>query len=84
MSETRDVVVEVIEALADADRVAPMDLEYTLYDYVDPEILAALAALEDGRWSFTFEVDVHEVTIESDGRLFVDGVLCQTDLPMNG
>lgn len=83
MTGQRDLVLEVLEALADADRVAPTELEYTLHDYVDPEVLVALADV-DTRWQFSFQVETHEVTITSDGRLFVDGVLCRFDLPVSG
>lgn len=82
MTENRDIVTEVLEGLADADCVSPEELEYTLYEYVDPEILAKLAALEESAWEFSVRVADHQVTITGDGRLFIDGVLYRTDLPV--
>lgn len=82
MSNRRDLIVDVLEAVADADRVAVEELSITLADHVDPEVLVALSAMDEGSWEFTFELEDHEVTITSDGQLFVDGVLCRTDLPM--
>ncbi|QFU84188.1 hypothetical protein GCU68_13045 [Natronorubrum aibiense] len=72
----------MIEALAEADRLDLDEVEYTLYDYINPEILMLLANDAGNTWEFTFAVANHEVTITSDGRLFVDGVLCRTDLTL--
>jgi len=38
----------------------------------------------DGTWEFGFRVADHEVTIESDGRSFVDGVLARENAPVDG
>ncbi|SIS05929.1 hypothetical protein SAMN05421752_10963 [Natronorubrum thiooxidans] len=76
------LLVDVIEALAEADRLEPEEVEYTLYEYLNPEILTQLADDEGNTWEFTFAVADHEVTIASDGRLFVDGVLCRTELAL--
>ncbi|MXV62344.1 hypothetical protein GS429_09775 [Natronorubrum sp. JWXQ-INN-674] len=85
MSSHRDtdvIIVTVVEALAEADRLDLDEVEYTLYEYINPEILTELADQQNGSWEFTFEVADHEVTLASDGRLFVDGVLCRTDLTL--
>lgn len=82
MTGQRDIIVDVVEGLAAADRVAPDELDYTLYDYIDPEILTNLADLEDGTWEFAFRVSDHHVTITSDGQLRIDGVVYQDDLPV--
>lgn len=82
--ETRDeIVVDVVHALAEADRLDLDEVEYTLYEYLNPGVLTALAEHDRGSWEFTFTAADHEVTITSDGRLFVDGVLCRTDLPLD-
>lgn len=78
------LVVEVVRALAEADRLDLEEVEYTLYEYVNPEVLSALADYSSGSWEFTFEVADHDVRITSDGRLYVDGVLCRTDLALEG
>ncbi|MFA9426662.1 HalOD1 output domain-containing protein [Natronorubrum sp. A-ect3] len=77
------LIVDVVEALAEADRLDPYEVEYTLYEYINPEVLTQLAGDEGNTWEFTFDVADHEVTITSDGQLFVDGVLCRTDLTLH-
>ena len=77
------VIVDVIHALAEADRLELDEIEYTLYEYINPAVLTELADHDGGSWEFTFTVADHEVTIISDGRLFVDGVLCRTDLSLH-
>ncbi|WP_121742608.1 HalOD1 output domain-containing protein [Natronorubrum halophilum] len=77
------IILDVVEALAEADRLDLEEVEYTLYEYINPEVLTQLADDRGSTWEFTFEVADHEVTITSDGRLFVDGILCRTDLTLN-
>lgn len=75
-----ELIVDVIRALADADRLDLEEVEYTLYEYINPAVLTELADYDGGNWEFAFEIADHEVTITSDGRLFVDGVLCRDNL----
>lgn len=35
-----------------------------------------------GEWTFSVRVADHDVTIHGDGRLFVDGALVRSDLPL--
>lgn len=74
------IIVDVVEALAEADRLELEEVEYTLYEYVNPTVLTELANHDTGTWTFRFDIADHEVTVTSDGRLFVDGVLCRDDL----
>lgn len=83
MTSDRDLIVEIVAALAEAEHVPPEELDYNLYEHVDPEVIARLDRM-DGSWKFSFEVDEHEVTITDDGRLFVDGVLCRENLRIRG
>lgn len=76
------LIIEIVQALADADRLELDEVEYTLYEYINPTVLTELADHDSGSWEFTFEVADHDVTLTSDGRLFVDGVLCRTDLTL--
>ena len=75
-----EIIVDVVQALATADRLDLDEVEYTLYEYINPAVLTELADHDGGSWEFTFEIADHEVTLTSDGRLFVDGVLCRNDL----
>lgn len=68
------VSVTVIEALADARGVNPVDVERPLYDVVDPEALDRLFDRPggdgiDGRVVFSF--DAHEVTVTASGEVLV-------------
>jgi hypothetical protein len=53
----------VIEALADAEGVPPEALSVTLWDYVDPEALDALADAD--ACTVRFAVEDYEVTVET-------------------
>lgn len=77
------IVVDVVTALAEADRLDLEEVEYTLHEYINPAVLTELASNDGGSWEFTFKVADHDVRITSDGRLFVDGVLCRTDLALD-
>jgi hypothetical protein len=68
------LVTAVVEALAAREGVEPAELDETLYDGIDPAILTALDGVDDGPWQFTFQVGDHELTVDSDRQVFVDGV----------
>jgi hypothetical protein len=60
----------VIESLADAEGVPPESLPFTLWDYVDPEALDALATAD--ACTVHFAVADYEVTVETaDGSVSV-------------
>ncbi|APX95494.1 HalOD1 output domain-containing protein [Natronorubrum daqingense] len=82
LDHEEQIIIDIVEALAEADRLELEEVEYTLYEYINPTILSELAACNTGTWTFRFDVADHEVTVTSDGRLFVDGVLCRTDLAL--
>ena len=63
----------IAQAVADAEGVDPTDLEYALQDYVEVDGIRHLANHEDSRWTLTFEVPDHEVTVTNDGLVLVDG-----------
>lgn len=69
-----EVVVDVIEALAEADGLEPTELDYNLSDYMDPDVIEKLDALDDGRWELTFRVSDHQVTINHEDQIIVNGV----------
>jgi hypothetical protein len=71
---TDDIVYEVVIALAAAEGVDPQELEYTLSEYVDTDVLAALGRSEERIWEFSFRVPNHTVTLTHDGRIYVDDV----------
>jgi hypothetical protein len=71
---TSDLIYEVVVALAAAEGVDPQELEYTLSEHVDTDVLAALGRSEESVWEFTFRVPSHTVTVTHDGRIYVDDI----------
>lgn len=65
---------QVVEALARADNIDPLAMTTPLYDVIDPDALNAVLDT-DSPVEVTFEYDGHTVTVESDGRVTVDGVV---------
>ncbi|WP_226483235.1 HalOD1 output domain-containing protein [Natrinema amylolyticum] len=61
MTQT-DLIAAVIDAVATADGVDPTELD-SLYEYIDPEVLAKLDEVDHGKWSFTFQYSDHQITV---------------------
>lgn len=63
----------VIETLAEARNVSPLELDQSLYDVVDPDALDALFQESDGLTSghVRFNVGDAEVTVTADGDVYV-------------
>ena len=78
-----DVIVELIEALADADGVEPSAVDFTLSDYMDPEVLVKLDSMDAKTWELTFRVSDHQARITHDGVLFIDGVRYSPGAPQH-
>ncbi|WP_436930356.1 HalOD1 output domain-containing protein [Halosimplex halobium] len=69
-----DLSIAVVEAVAEAKGVAPTEMEETLYDAVDPDALDRLFTdRETGELAgrVVFELDAHEVTVQSNGDILV-------------
>ncbi len=80
MTQT-DLVTAVIDAVAAADGVDPAELE-SLYEYMDPEVLAKLDRVDRGKWSLTFRYSDHQITVTSKKQILIDGVPHSTDAPI--
>jgi len=65
------MLADVTAAIADAEGVEPSELDYRLYDYVEPEALELLASRPEDSWTLTFSVPNHEVTVTDGGRVVV-------------
>ena len=63
--------MRVINAIADARDVDPLDLEVPLFDAINPEALDNLFQPET-TCAVTFEYDGQSVTVESDGTVVVE------------
>jgi hypothetical protein len=65
--EDNDVIVAIVEAVAEARGVAPTELDAVLYESIDPESIARAAASIDGHVAFT--VAACDVVVYGDGRV---------------
>ena len=67
------VQTTVITAVAASEGVDPLALEETLQDVVDADALDALVAHSGSEWQLSFEFAGHEVTVDGEGAVAVDG-----------
>lgn len=66
--------ITVVEALAEAKGVSPVDIEQPLYDVVDPDALDRLFVCEDDHGTsgyVVFELSSFEITVRSNGDVVV-------------
>lgn len=68
-----DILVALLEAIADVEGVDVTDLSFSLADYINTEAVAGLSAGAAGEWRLTFVVADHTVVLESAGFVTVDG-----------
>ncbi|QLH82948.1 HalOD1 output domain-containing protein [Halosimplex pelagicum] len=72
--EGTDLSIAVVEAIAEAKAVEPIEMEPTLYDAVDPDALDRLFTDREGdefAGRVVFELGAHEVTVQSNGDVLV-------------
>lgn len=67
------VCLAIVEAIAEAERIDPLDLGYSLGDHVDTDAIEAMTAHRGGEWVLQFWVPDHTITVDSDGFVTVDG-----------
>ena len=72
---SRPLDVAIVEGIAETEGTDPTDLGYSLQQYIDTEVLEALESSGNrkGEWRLRFRVADHTVTVDSDGRVLVDG-----------
>lgn len=73
MTDEDDVLLSVVEGIAEAEGVEPHDLEYALHDHVYTEALRGLVEGGYDDWELSFGVPGHEVTLRADDGVYVDG-----------
>lgn len=81
MSST--LVVAVVEALSHAEGISPDELDYSLYEYIDPDVLPCLDNQPNTDWELSFEVPDHEVCVTGEGIIMVDGVRFDANRPFS-
>ena len=62
---------QIVEAVAEAKGTDPVDMDFALYDYLDPTVLERLEG-SDGSWEFTFELHEYDVTVTSEDEVLID------------
>lgn len=70
--DTSTVSVSVIEAIAEYEGSDPMSLDFTLNDYIDPEILDDLGRSGMSKWSLSFIVGPYAVEVDYRDVITVD------------
>lgn len=71
----RDVLLHVVQAIAEVEGVEVHELEYALHDHIYSGAIRGLLEGEYNGWELTFEVPGHEVTVRAGGEVYVDGEL---------
>ena len=67
-----DVSTTVVLEVAAADGIGPLAMEDTLNDWIDPDALnAVVRSMDEG--SLAFMMRGHEVRVDADGTVIVDG-----------
>ena len=69
---TKPISLRVVESLAAAREIEPLDMDPPLFDVIDPEALDRLFR-SDAECRVTFEYEGHEVVVRNDGRISIDG-----------
>lgn len=67
------VCVDVIRAVAQIEGIAPNDLDFELHEYIHTDALELLESDGRGPWELSFEVPGHEITVQSNRTIIVDG-----------
>jgi hypothetical protein len=70
----RSPIPEIVDAIADAKGTDPQRMDITLQEHIDADAIQNLADHETATWTLAFELPNHNVTVTSDGLVFVDGV----------
>lgn len=70
-NERDTITAAVAESLGEAEGVEPTELEFTLYDHVDPDVFEMLSARGDSPWQLLFHVEAYEVRVASYGTVTV-------------
>jgi len=65
------VVQRVIEALAEAEGIDPLELDPPLYEAIETDALESLAG-HDGEWALQFTVDGHVVAVDGGEEITVE------------
>lgn len=68
-----EILRAIIEAVADAKDLEPVELELVLEDYIDVDAIERLDRHGSDLWTLQFELPGHTVIVSGDGTVLVDG-----------
>ena len=66
-------VEQVVAAIAEAEGIAPEDLDVSLQHYVSTDAIQDLAAHDNDAWRLEFETNRHVVELTRENAIRVDG-----------
>ena len=72
-SSDEPICVTIVRAIADAEDRCPSSVDFILHDHVNTDTLEKLSKDEREDWEFRFTVPDHEVSLNGDGTILVDG-----------
>jgi hypothetical protein len=75
MTRRYEVLEHVVGALAEVEGRAPPDIDYSLYEHIEPDALVTLVESEHADWQLTFSVPGHTVEVRGSGQILVDGTV---------
>lgn len=67
-----EILRAIIEAVADAKDMEPVELELVLEDYIDVDAIERLDRHGSDLWTLQFELPEHTVIVSGDGTILVD------------
>lgn len=77
MTMTRDdagaVTARIVEALAEAEGVDPLELDFRLEEVIDTEAVESLIEHDGDEWHLQITAGGHEIIVDPDGTLSIDG-----------
>lgn len=71
---TTGIVAEIAIDVAAVEDTDPAELDFVLQDFIPGDAIRLLADHKTATWRLWFELPRHEITITSDGAIFVDGI----------
>ena len=62
----------VIERIAEHEGTTPAELDFTLYEFLDPDALRNLADNSSSNWELTAEVSEYEVRVTAEEEVEIE------------
>ena len=69
-----ELVLSIVDAIAQADSRSPNDLGYSIHEYVDTDAIEALHRHRSKDWELSFSTPSHDVRVTGGLEIYIDGV----------